>query len=140
MRFVCNGAPVLFRQGDSVLTALLRHGVHSGRGGCLCLAGDCPHRLATVDRGSYTRTCQTPARAGLVVQQHPADGLPPLESSPVEASVTEARSVDLAFITSNLEGWTTERWSHSFGCRRWMTIRRATTTDRVASNGEEEHG
>ncbi len=93
MRFVFHGVPVSFRQGDNVLTALLRHGVHPGRGGCLCLAGDCPHCLAIVDGVAYTRTCQTPARAGLIVEQHPADGLPPLVSARVEASVPEPRYV-----------------------------------------------
>jgi sarcosine oxidase delta subunit len=26
---------------------------------------------------------------------------------------------------------TTERWFHAFGCRRWLTVRRDTSTDTV---------
>lgn len=54
--------------GDSVLTALRRDGVHPTGGGCLCLAGDCPHCIAVVDGVAYTRTCQTPARSGMTVR------------------------------------------------------------------------
>jgi heterotetrameric sarcosine oxidase delta subunit len=53
---------------------------------------------------------------------------------------SDERNIDLAFMTSNPEGYTTEQWFHSFGCRRWLTIRRNTTTDRIVSNSEEEHG
>ncbi|MEZ4659039.1 MAG: 2Fe-2S iron-sulfur cluster-binding protein [Caldilineaceae bacterium] len=48
----------------------------SSTGGCLCLAGDCPHCLATVDGVSYVRTCQTAARPGMVVQRHHTGRLP----------------------------------------------------------------
>jgi glycine cleavage system aminomethyltransferase T len=54
-------------QGDSVLTALRRDGVHPTGGGCLCLAGDCPHCIAVVDGVAYTRTCQVVARPGMTV-------------------------------------------------------------------------
>ena len=37
-----------------------------GRGGTLCLAGDCGNCLAEVDGVAYVRTCQTAARPGLV--------------------------------------------------------------------------
>ncbi len=78
----------------------------------------------------------------------PNCGLRPIEEfvygevSAVPDSVVDAdeRNVDLAFMTSNPEGWTTDRWFHSFGCRRWLTIRRDTTTDRILNNPEEEHG
>jgi sarcosine oxidase delta subunit len=33
----------------------------------------------------------------------------------------------------NLEGITTERWFHAAGCRRWLTLRRDTRTDRVVA-------
>jgi heterotetrameric sarcosine oxidase delta subunit len=64
------------------------------------------------------------------------------EVTAVSDSVVEPdeRNVDLAFMASNPEGWTTERWFHSFGYRRWMTIRRNSTTDRIAVNAEEENG
>ncbi|CAN5367949.1 2Fe-2S iron-sulfur cluster-binding protein [soil metagenome] len=55
--------------GDSVLTALLRGGVHPTGGGCLCLAGDCPHCIAVVDGVAYTRTCRTPVVPGTTVHR-----------------------------------------------------------------------
>ena len=33
----------------------------------------------------------------------------------------------------NPAGVTTERWFHAAGCRRWLTIRRDTTTDTVVA-------
>ncbi len=41
------------------------------------------------------------------------------------------RDVDYVWMYDNLEGVTTERWFHSAGCRRWLTLRRDTTTDTV---------
>lgn len=82
MRFLLDGKPRGFRQGDTVLTALLRNGEHPTGGGCLCFGGDCPSCLATVNGLSYVRTCQVPARPGLTVERHPQDGLPPLPPSP----------------------------------------------------------
>ncbi len=58
--------------------AILRAGEVPGRGGTLCLAGDCGNCLATVDGVAYVRTCQTPTRPGLTVERHPAAGMPPL--------------------------------------------------------------
>ena len=78
--FSFDGEPVEYRAGDSLLTALVRAG--RSFGGCLCLGGDCPHCVATVDGVSYVRTCQVPAAAGTVVVSHPADGEPPLPSEP----------------------------------------------------------
>ena len=77
-RVVVDGRPVAFEPGDSVAVAMLRDGVSPGRGGTMCLAGDCGNCLATVDGVAYVRTCQTPARPGLTVIGQPADGLPPL--------------------------------------------------------------
>ncbi len=42
------------------------------------------------------------------------------------------RDVDYVWMSDNIEGVTTERWFHSAGCRRWLTLRRDTTTDVVA--------
>lgn len=65
---------------ESILTHLLRRGEHPG-GGCLCLAGDCPNCLATVDGVAYVRTCQTPFQPGQHVERHTLAGpLPRLES------------------------------------------------------------
>jgi glycine cleavage system aminomethyltransferase T len=66
---------------DSLLTHLLREGDHPAGGGCLCLAGDCPHCLAAVDGIAYVRTCQVPFRSDAIVERHPQSGsYPPLES------------------------------------------------------------
>ena len=66
---------------DSLLTHLLRDARVPLGGGCLCLAGDCPNCLATVDGVSYVRTCQVAFREGAAVTPHAANGeLPPLES------------------------------------------------------------
>jgi glycine cleavage system aminomethyltransferase T len=73
------GAPIEFVAGDSALVAMLRASVQVG--GCLCLAGDCPHCLATVDGVSYVRTCQIKARAGMKIERHSASELPPLPTN-----------------------------------------------------------
>ena len=67
------------RPGDSLLIAMLRAGLHPTGGGCLCLGGDCPHCLVTADGVAYTRSCQTPAAAGMVVKRdHRGEEAPPL--------------------------------------------------------------
>ena len=38
----------------------------------------------------------------------------------------EERDLDRAFMRDNREGVITERWFHTFGCRRWLTIERDT--------------
>ena len=71
-RIVVDGRPVAFEPGDSVAVAILRGGEVPGRGGTLCLAGDCGNCLAEVDGIAYVRTCQTRGRPGLRVARHPA--------------------------------------------------------------------
>jgi sarcosine oxidase, subunit delta len=41
------------------------------------------------------------------------------------------RDFDEVWIFENPDSITTERWFHAAGCRRWLTIRRDTTTDTV---------
>jgi sarcosine oxidase subunit delta len=41
------------------------------------------------------------------------------------------RDYDEVWIFENPAGPTTERWFHTAGCRRWLTVRRDTTTDHV---------
>jgi glycine cleavage system aminomethyltransferase T len=77
-QIVVDGRPVEFRNQDSVAVAILRAGEVPGRGGCLCLAGDCGNCLAEVDGVAYVRTCQTPAKRGTVVRRHPPTRKPPL--------------------------------------------------------------
>ncbi len=71
-----DAAPVDYRPGDSIADALLRAGQHPGRGGTLCLAGDCGNCVAEVDGIAWIRTCQTACWPGLAVQRHPARGGP----------------------------------------------------------------
>ena len=88
-RLIVDGAPIEYEQGDNVLVALLRNSLHPTPGGCLCNAGDCPHCLATVDGISYVRSCQTVARAGMVIERHHAQGYPPLPISDRQGPETE---------------------------------------------------
>lgn len=105
MSFIYQGQRVDFEAGDSVLVALLRAGHHPTGGGCLCLAGDCPHCLATVDGVSYTRTCQISPRPGMVVERHPASGEPPLPKSPTDRPVNvEHRFCDVVVIGQGESG------------------------------------
>ncbi|MFL5679754.1 MAG: (2Fe-2S)-binding protein [Chloroflexota bacterium] len=77
-RIVVDGTPIEYRDSDSIAVAIVRAGEVPGRGGCLCLAGDCGNCLATVDGVAYVRTCQVAARPGTVVARHPAVGKPQL--------------------------------------------------------------
>ena len=43
----------------------------------------------------------------------------------------DERDFDEVWIFENPDGVTTERWFHAAGCRRWLTVRRDTSTDTV---------
>ncbi len=43
----------------------------------------------------------------------------------------DARDFDDVWVFENPAGVTTERWFHAAGCRRWLTVRRDTSVDRV---------
>lgn len=43
----------------------------------------------------------------------------------------DARNVDYVWFFNNPQGPEVERWFHDAGCRRWLTLRRDTATDRV---------
>lgn len=92
-RMIVDGQPLPFTPGDSVAVAMLRAGLHPTGGGCLCLAGDCPHCLATVDGVAYVRTCQTPARPGLVIERFPVADYPPLPVGNPRAPAVTARNL-----------------------------------------------
>ena len=47
----------------------------------------------------------------------------------------EARDFDEVWIFENPDGIATERWFHAAGCRRWLTVRRDTSVDRVVEVG-----
>jgi len=48
LRIVVDGGPIAYEPGDSVAIAILRAGQSPGRGGTLCLAGDCGNCVAEV--------------------------------------------------------------------------------------------
>jgi heterotetrameric sarcosine oxidase delta subunit len=52
------------------------------------------------------------------------------ELRPLDADdpVAEAERV---FLRTNAAGPQDERWFHALGCRRWLTLRRDTVTDRI---------
>ena len=87
-RVVYDGAPIEFQEGDSIAIAALRAGQHPSHGGTLCLAGDCNSCVAIVDGTPWTRTCQTPARPGIMVQRHPNGAHPSPALSEHHAAVT----------------------------------------------------
>ncbi|HEV8404210.1 MAG TPA: 2Fe-2S iron-sulfur cluster-binding protein, partial [Candidatus Limnocylindrales bacterium] len=112
-RIVVDGRPVAFQAGDSVAIAILRGGEVPGRGGTLCLAGDCGNCLAEVDGTAYVRTCQTPARPGLRVTRHPAGANPPLPvvaaadmtATPLPATVAlHHHEIDVAIVGGGPSG------------------------------------
>lgn len=81
-RFIFDGQLSEFEEGDSVAVAAIRNSEHPGNGGALCLGGDCGNCVAVVDGIAYVRTCQVPARPGMVVERHPEIGAPSLFTAP----------------------------------------------------------
>ena len=103
--FVLDGSRLPYRAGDTVALAVLRAGLHPGRG-TLCLAGDCGSCVAEVDGIAYVRTCQTPSHPGMEVQRHPVDAAPAWhEGGPAPAAVEVHREeADLAVIGAGRSG------------------------------------
>ncbi len=108
MRLIVDNEPIAFNEGDSVLIALLRADLRPTGGGCLCLGGDCPNCVATVDGVSYVRTCQTKAQAGMVVERHHLGEYPPLPLTQNIQRETEVRHqhCDVAVIGAGAAGQT----------------------------------
>lgn len=50
---------------------------------------------------------------------------------PDEIEGADERDLDRAFMLDNPEGVQEEAWFHSYGCRRWLRIRRDTRTDEI---------
>jgi glycine cleavage system T protein len=97
--FLLDGDRLAYEPGDSVAVAVVRAGAHPGRGGTLCLAGDCGNCVARVEGIAWVRTCLTPAREGLHVERHPEVGPPAWRDEPVPRSVRVIhREADLAVI------------------------------------------
>ncbi|MFP3913386.1 MAG: glycine cleavage T C-terminal barrel domain-containing protein [Actinomycetota bacterium] len=91
------------REGDDVLTALARAGRWPG--GCLCLQGDCPHCLATIDGVAYRRMCRTGVRPGMVVAPFPVSEPPELPDSRSQGSARHLhRSSDVVVIGGGSDG------------------------------------
>ncbi len=51
--------------------------------------------------------------------------------TPPEGLEGDALDLDRAFMRTNPEGQSTERWFHVYGCRRWLTLQRDTRTNEV---------
>ena len=51
------------------------------------------------------------------------------------STIRTARDFDEVWIFENPDGIATERWFHAAGCRRWLTVRRDTSVDRVVEVG-----
>ncbi len=118
LRLIVDGEPIEFSAGDTVLVALLRTERHPTRGGCLCLAGDCPHCLATVDGVAYVRTCQVAARPGMiVVREHAAGAHPalPLDIQPGPAVTARNLHCDVVVIGLGAAGQTAATAAHAAG-------------------------
>jgi sarcosine oxidase subunit alpha len=75
--FEFEGASVVFEDGDTMASALYRHGVRTftrslkyhRRRGLYCGTGDCPNCLITVDGIPGVRSCVTPVQAGSRVRR-----------------------------------------------------------------------
>ena len=101
-RLIVDGQPVSFREGESVLLTLLRAGIHPVGGGCLCLAGDCPHCVAVVNGVAYIRTCQTKSRPGMIVERHPQVGYPALLRDDISIAPVGVRNLHCEVVVIGL--------------------------------------
>ena len=101
---IVDGRLLAFETGDSVATAVLRAGEHPRHGGCLCLSGDCGNCCAVIDGIAYVRSCQTPARPGLVVRRHPAIGAPSLWSAATGEVAIRHATADVVVVGSGESG------------------------------------
>jgi heterotetrameric sarcosine oxidase delta subunit len=54
-----------------------------------------------------------------------------IPATPDSLTDPDARDIDRAFMHTNTEGVVTERWFHSAGCRRWLTVQRDTRTNDI---------
>lgn len=95
MRLIVDGTPIPIKNGENLLAAMLKADVHPTGGGCLCMGGDCPHCLVTIDGISYIRACQTAVRPGMVVERHfyGDSDYPPLPTNVERGSEVKRRHV-----------------------------------------------
>src|SRR5690606_4452374 len=94
MRVRVNGQTLQIPSDGNLLTALVRLGRQPS--GVLCLSGDCPNCLATVDGVAYVRMCLTAPREGMEVEPFAVNQLPNLPAKAGNGDV--AHRVDRADI------------------------------------------
>jgi len=116
-RIVVDGRSIPFKPRDSVAVAVLRAGELPGRGGALCLAGDCGNCLVEVDGVAYVRSCQVSARSGLDVRRHPAAGKPSLPAAvePDQEIAVRRAEVSVAVIGGGRSGRTVAEEARAAG-------------------------
>ncbi|MEJ7628988.1 MAG: sarcosine oxidase subunit delta [Nocardioidaceae bacterium] len=56
-----------------------------------------------------------------------------LSARPDPGSTTPEQWRAYLYLRTNSAGWTSERWYHRMGCRRFLTVERNTTTNEVRS-------
>ncbi|MEM9519223.1 MAG: glycine cleavage T C-terminal barrel domain-containing protein [Actinomycetota bacterium] len=88
-----DGVAVPFFDGDDVLTALVRAGLHPSGGGVLCTEGVSPHSLAEIDGVAYRHTGFTRPRDGMAVRSHRVDTPPVLPAASPTPVSTVVRNV-----------------------------------------------
>jgi len=54
-----------------------------------------------------------------------------LRERPDPRTATREQWRGYLYLRANTAGWTTERWHHRMGCRRYLTVRRNTVTNEV---------
>lgn len=104
--FLLDGRPHAYEPADTIAIAVVRAGDHPGRGGTLCLAGDCGNCTAEIEGIAYVRTCLTPARSGLTVNRHPAGGPPAWHDQVASRAETQVRheEADVVVIGAGTSG------------------------------------
>ncbi len=126
LRFVADDRPIPYEVGDTAAIAILRAGETPGRGGTLCLAGDCGNCLVEVDGVAYVRSCQVAAHPGMIVRRHPRvrepilpDVVgPDLTVPPIGAEIrVERLDVDVAVIGGGKSGRAAARRAERRGQR-----------------------
>lgn len=117
MRLIIDQQPVSFNEGESILVAMLRADMHPTGGGCLCVGGDCPNCLVTVDGVSYVRACQMKARPGQVIHRHHQADYPPMPIAERHSAATPARNIhyDVAVIGASEAGLAAVREAEAAG-------------------------
>jgi glycine cleavage system aminomethyltransferase T len=105
---IYDGTQLDAHPGDSLAIAALRNGQSPARGGALCLSGDCGNCVATVNGTGWTRTCQTAAIPGTVVQRHPQGGAPSMIQVPTTSADTpiEYQHLDAVVVGAGTDGTT----------------------------------